>query len=249
MIKPKENLIGRQFGRLTVIRQDEDYVSPKGKHAIKWVCQCSCKNKTIVSVRDNHLRDGTTVSCGCYAKEKDRKYNNFDLSGEFGICYLNNGKQVLFDLEDYNLIKDYYWQENKYGYVVSQIQNNGIITGLRINRLIMGLESGDKRIVDHIKHNLLDNRKSQLRIVTYSQNGQNQKINSKNTSGYTGVCWSKTHNKWRAHIKLNGKQIFLGYHTDINNAINARRNAEEKYFGEYSYKNSTEELNEQDKQN
>lgn len=244
MMKPKENLIGRQFGRLTVLRQDEDYISPRGKHAVKWICQCNCQDQTIVSVRDNHLKEGSTVSCGCYAREKDKKYNNFDLSGEFGICYLNNGKQVLFDIEDYDLIKDYYWQENKYGYIVSQIQNNGIITGLRINRLIMGLENGDKRVVDHIQHNLLDNRKSQLRIVTYSQNGQNQTLNSKNTSGYTGVSWSKKYNKWRVYIKLNGKQIFLGYYNNIDDAVNARHSAEDKYFGEYSYKNSMEGSNE-----
>lgn len=44
MMKPKENLIGRQFGRLTVLRQDEDYISPRGKHAVKWICQCNCQD-------------------------------------------------------------------------------------------------------------------------------------------------------------------------------------------------------------
>ena len=239
-MKPKHNLVGQQFGRLTVIKQGEDYVSPKGRHFVKWVCKCDCEQQTIVSVRDVHLKDGSTVSCGCYAKIKDKKYNKYDLSGEYGILYLSNGKQVLFDIEDYDLIKDYYWQENKYGYIVSQIECNGSIIGLRIHRLIMGLKSDDHRVVDHIRHNLLDNRKSQLRIVTYSQNGQNQTVNSKNTSGYTGVSWSSKNNKWRAYIKINGKQKFLGYHDDINSAVSARRDAEEVYFGEYSYIKSME---------
>lgn len=44
-----------------------------------------------------------------------------------------------------------------------------------------------------------------------------------------GVCWSNTANKWRAYINLEGKQKHLGYFDDIEDAIQARKDAEDIY--------------------
>lgn len=235
-----ENLIGCKFGRLTVVGKGE-HITKDGKHRLRWICNCDC-GTTGIYVIPSHLKDGHTKSCGCITKENNRKrcrkYNKYDLKDSYGICYLVNGEEVLFDLGDYELIKDYYWKKDKYGYVVSQQQNNSIIEVVRMHRLIMGLSKDDNRIIDHIKHNQLDNRKAFLRVVDYSQNGQNQKLSSANTSGYTGVSWIKKSNKWKSYIKINSKQINLGLYDDIEDAVIARKNAEEKYFGEYSYKNS-----------
>ena len=60
-----------------------------------------------------------------------------------------------------------------------------------------------------------------------------------NTSGVTGVCFDKRINKWYAQIKVkNKKRITLGYFTNFEEAVVARKEAEQKYFGEYSYDNS-----------
>lgn len=59
----------------------------------------------------------------------------------------------------------------------------------------------------------------------------NRAINSNNTSGYRGVSYRKDRNKYRAYIKFQGKDIFLGNYDDIEDAIKARKCAEEKYFG------------------
>lgn len=68
-------------------------------------------------------------------------------------------------------------------------------------------------------------------------NGRNRvSIRSDNKSGVTGVHWSKKSGKWESSIKINGKGIFLGYFEDIEMAASARREAEEKYFGEFSRK-------------
>ena len=96
----------------------------------------------------------------------------------------------------------------------------------------------DNRRVDHINHNVKDNRKSNLRIVTISQNAINKKIVSNNTSGVTGICWNKNSCCWQAYITLNYKTKHLGCFKNKEDAIKARKDAEEKYFGEYSYKNS-----------
>lgn len=94
--------------------------------------------------------------------------------------------------------------------------------------------------IDHIHGDKTrnDNRKSNLRIVTKSQNSMNKKIMSNNTSGVTGVGRNKSKKRWTAYIVVNNKQINLGVFDDINDAIKSRKAAEEKYFGEYSYDNS-----------
>lgn len=63
-----KDLVGEKFGRLTVIKQVEDYISPKGQHAWQWLCKCSCGNETIVTT--SRLKGKTTSSCGCLQKEK-----------------------------------------------------------------------------------------------------------------------------------------------------------------------------------
>lgn len=64
--------------------------------------------------------------------------------------------------------------------------------------------------IDHINGIKNDNRFSNLREATRSENCQNKIKQSNNTSGYTGVSWHKATQKWSANIKLNGKQTYLG---------------------------------------
>ena len=69
----------------------------------------------------------------------------------------------------------------------------------------------------------------------------NSKLPNNNTSGIKGVCWNKNYQKWFAYIKINQKSINLGYFINFDDAVKARKEAEEKYFGEYSYDNSMKE--------
>ena len=103
----------------------------------------------------------------------------------------------------------------------------------------MGISDHNTQI-DHIhgKKSRNDNRKDNLRIVTISQNQMNVPIRIDNTSGITGVTFEKTREKWIANIQCNNKKIYLGQYNDKNTAVKVRKEAEEKYFGEYSYDNS-----------
>ena len=86
----------------------------------------------------------------------------------------------------------------------------------------MGLKEGryeSNLIVDHINHDKSDNRKSNLRIVTSSQNNINRKRLSSNTSGKTGVFQRGDSGKWRAFINVNKKKINLGTFADFDEAV------------------------------
>jgi len=92
--------------------------------------------------------------------------------------------------------------------------------------------------VDHITHgtmSFIDNRRCNLRSATRSQNSINKPTPITNTSGVKGVSWYRRDKKWYARIKANGKQQHLGSFEDINDAIEARRRAEEKYHGEFAH--------------
>lgn len=65
--------------------------------------------------------------------------------------------------------------------------------------------------IDHIDQDKLNNRIENLRDVTQAENTKNQRITTRNNSGYIGVSWSRENKKWNAYIKLNKKKIHLGY--------------------------------------
>ncbi len=222
--------------RLTVLKQAEDYIDPKGHHSAQWLCQCSCGSDPII-VKQSCIKDGTTKSCGCLHKEISReicknrhKTNNYDLSGEYGVGWTSNtNEKFYFDLEDYDLIKDYCWAacEPVKGYVRIETKINN--KGVNMSQLLTG-----KNDIDHIDRNPMNNRRSNLREATRSQQGMNRNKQSNNTSGFIGVYWNKRENKWVASLKINNKQKHIGYFVNKNDAIMARLNAEYKLFGEFA---------------
>jgi len=237
------DLTGRTFGKLTVIKRVEDYISPKGQHHTQWLCECSCEEHNRIIVIGNNLTKNNTLSCGCWQKEQARdfnkEYNTYDLTSQnYGIGYTLKGEEFYFDLEDYDKIKNYCWHMTNRGYIATRDKNR---KGRRIHfhRLVMGL-TNEKIDVDHIHGNKTrnDNRKENLRIATRSQNNMNSALSKNNLSGVTGVYFDKNANKWSASITINYKTLHLGLFDTFTEAVQARKRAEEIYFGEYSYDNS-----------
>lgn len=226
------------FGRLLVLSQTDDYINPSGRHFSRWLCQCQCQNKTLTSVGTTSLKTGTIKSCGCLKSEKTiethRKHNIYDLSGDYGVGYTVKNEVFYFDLEDYDKIKDYYWSIDKYGYVVNTK------TGIKQHRLIMGIIDCQDVVVDHVYHNTNDNRKQFLRLCTYSENNKNKQPN-RSYKYKTGVDFLEKKCKWRSRICVNYKTIYLGNFDDYASAVKARELAEDKYFGEFSYKEQRNE--------
>lgn len=234
-----KDLTGKTFGRLTAIRRVDDKILPNGQKSAMWECLCECGNVCIVEGR--LLQSGTTRSCGCLQRESQknnlnqRKYNQYNLDEEYGVGYTanedsNGNNEFWFDKEDYDKIKDYCWFFNN-DYVVAHGENHKTIY---LHKLIIPSEME----VDHIQHNKYDNRKSMLRIATDSQNAINKGVRSNNTSGTTGVSKIKRLNKWQVNITINGNTKYLGIFDSFDDAVVARKEAEEKYFGSWSFDKS-----------
>lgn len=90
------------------------------------------------------------------------------------------------------------------------------------------------RDLDHRNTKPDDNRFTNLRLATKSQNAQNKKMRSDNSAGFKGV--SPHHNKWRSVITKNGVRYRLGTFTTAEEAHAAYRSAARKLFGKYAYK-------------
>ena len=77
--------------------------------------------------------------------------------------------------------------------------------------------------IDHINGSPVDNRISNLRSVTFEENGKNMKLNSNNSSGLMGVHWHALSKKWQARITCNKTRLHLGYFRDFFEACCARK--------------------------
>jgi len=97
-----------------------------------------------------------------------------------------------------------------------------------LHRLITSAPAGLQ--VDHIDHNTLNNRRSNLRFVTNAENQQNRAGAQKNnkSSGIRGVCFCTREQRWRAKVKLNGNEIFLGYFNNKEDAAKVAKEARAK---------------------
>lgn len=85
--------------------------------------------------------------------------------------------------------------------------------------------------IDHENRNPSDNRIVNLRPCGQSKNSGNIGLSSHNTSGFKGVCWDKSRNKWTVHIKVHGVQTFLGRYVSLDDAVKAYDVAAINHFG------------------
>lgn len=230
-----KDIKGHKFNMLEVI--EYDHSTRVGTY---WKCKCDCGNSVIV--QRNHLISGHTKSCGCLNQKKRHertKQNNYDLSGEFGIGYTTNtNAEFYFDLEDYDKIKKYCWMERvgeRQGYIVS----SGI-QQLSMHRYLINA-SEKIETIDHINHNVKDNRKSNLREATYSQNNRNRGTFSNNTIGERGI-YQYDNGTYRASIVKDGHE-YAKTSKNLDVVKIWRRNKERELYGEWSYDESRGDTN------
>jgi len=157
---------------------------------------------------------------------------------------LTQGKYAIVDPEDYEELARYNWYavQSPRGFYaqrsVSVKAKNGRSgqENVRMHRVILKAPEG--KFVDHINHNGLDNRKSNLRICTMQQNSWNMRKQRGNcTSQYKGVSWRKDAGKWQARIIYNAKAISIGFFDDEKAAAISYDAKAKELFGEYASPN------------
>lgn len=179
---------------------------------------------------------------------KTKGFNEFCIDGDVATIFIEkrDGTKVetIVDAEDIPRLQalnarwHVQWIEKLQNYYVLTSYRYGEpgkrkATTLILQRVILNVD-GDRRIhVDHINHNQLDNRKSNLRITTQSQNARNRRgPNKNNTSGYRNVTYID--GMWHIQMYVNGKNIYFGKYADVHEAGKAAKQIREKIYGEFA---------------
>lgn len=227
--------VGKRFGKLTIISLPEFKDCSNSRKRIVYKCKCDCGNECVV-LRDC-LLNNKTKSCGCLNREmaaqrcaNRRNRNKFVLKDGYYEVYDENNRMFLIDEDKRSTIENMYWSFNDAGYVHSKYNKQHYL----LHRFIT--QCPDNMVIDHIhgKETRFDNRMSNLRICTNQENTCNQKLSSNNTSGCTGVR-KISEAKWTAQIGYKNRKIHLGTYGSFEDAVKARKEAERKYFNEWSY--------------
>lgn len=210
---------GTQFGHLTILAYE-------GCGRYSALCDCG----KFSHPTKHNLISGHSRSCGNCGTNRYRKVGERTVE-----ITTTNGYKVLIDAEDEEKVRQYKW------HVIKDKKGNlSVITSDRIyiHQLVIDFPSGE---VDHINLDRLDNRKSNLRVVTHQQNQINQPLQKNNTSGVSGVSFYPPRNKYRARIKIGQHEIHLGYYSTFEEAVQARNVGMECMFGEYGRYNDVPE--------
>lgn len=138
---------------------------------------------------------------------------------------------TVVDSDKYDLVKNYTWSVLRRSENLLYAQSSCKIL---MHRLILGVIGSD-RIVDHKDGDGLNNRTSNLRIATYSQNMFNRiKGRGRTSSIYKGVHWSNYHKKWKAQINLDRRRRSLGYFMSEKEAALAYNAAAIDLYGDFA---------------
>ena len=208
------DLTGCRFGRLVVLKRGEDK---------KWLCICDCGNEK--STTGELLRTGRTKSCGCLRREANAersvkwdniKRKNYRLYNTWRAIISRCDNPTDKKYPDYggrgiSLCKEWY----DFDRFVEWDKSNGYSEDLTIDR----------------KNTNEGYSPENCRWETYSIQSHNTRLKKNNTSGVRGVNFNKRTGKWMVRLWVDGKRKSFGYFYDLEEAINARKEAEIKYLG------------------
>lgn len=156
---------------------------------------------------------------------------------------VSNGKyHAIVDDEDYAILIQWKWRWSS-GYASRNVRykdENGmrkrktVRMHVQINNTPVGFST------DHINGDKMDNRRYNLRTVTWQQNQMNKKVSKHSTSGFKGVGWCKITNNWRVTMTVAGKYLTLGRFNCVKEAARKYNEFAKKYHGEYARLNIIE---------
>lgn len=148
------------------------------------------------------------------------------------VIMTSKGRDIFVDEEDLPKLSGFHWEISTRDYVRGRKQINGLRKQVLLHRVIM--DAKDDELVDHINGNVLDNRKSNLRIATHQENSANRKTPTINKVGYKGVNKVSGYEKYKAYIQVGDKQAHLGYFDNPHDAARVYNLWAVDIYGEFA---------------
>ena len=146
---------------------------------------------------------------------------------------LTGGFTTVIDEADWPLVAPYTWctvkQGTRYPYAKAWAREGADRRVIFMHRLI--LNAPPELQIDHKNHDTLDNRRSNLRLVTNAQNQANLRARG-GTSRFRGVRWFK--NRWQAAVMFHGRLHYLGRYDDEEEAARAVDRALLAWWGDHA---------------
>lgn len=176
----------------------------------------------------------------CATCRRDMAQTPID-NGDGTFCIpFGHGNRALVDAQDVPLVAGYHWYLVNSGYAFAQC-GDGKRIGM--HRLILGLADDDRRVGDHINRDKLDNRRCNLRAVTYAENNRRRVCGKPAgaTSQFRGVSWTSSKRRWRAAIRANYRTKCLGYFRNELDAARAYDAAARHFYGDFATLNFPDE--------
>lgn len=199
---------------------------------------CGCIVSEMITARNKDLS---------VKRNKPEKYKDNSLvineDGSIRVYDENKDYSFLVDKEDYEYIKQWYWRKdvrgdnpNKWYWVtnnkVEDIKKGGK-WALKLHQLIAQRKYGNNYnpdfVPDHLSRDPDDNRRCNIVQKSNMDNSHNRKLSKTNKSGKTGVYQRKDTGNYVANITVNYKNIYLGEYSKYEEAVKARKEAENKY--------------------
>lgn len=204
------DLTDQTFGRLTALEI-------KGRDcsgAAMWKCQCTCGNTKTIS--GSNLRAGRTKSCGCLQKERATTHGMTKTSEyptwadmKRRCINPNHAAYKYYGGRGITVCKE--WLHSFETFFKDMGERP---SGLTLER------------IDNDKGYYLEN----CIWATPTEQGRNRGLYINNPSGFVGVYWREERNRWVVFIGANNKTIYLGDFSNLEDAINARKEGEKRYW-------------------
>lgn len=174
---------------------------------------CLSKNDKKVLLREPYDYRKENLFCG----------NRYKLCDDYYEVECFDKTIFKIDICDYDMVKDYVWHLSN-NYIVGKVDKKEI----KLHRFLLSPTKEEE--IDHKDRDTLNNRRNNLRIISRSENCFNRGLQSNNTSGQVGVYKLTDYNRFAAQINYDGNRIYLGSFDTHEEAVNARKRAEEKYY-------------------
>lgn len=214
-IRKSKFLPGGRFGRLTIVGRPK-IEKTKHRNIRFYPCKCDCGNEDVVHIRDYNLTSGNTTSCGCVGMESRI------IHGMTGTPTYNTWEAMIRRCSPAH--KDRFPRYAGRGITVCEKWKTfeGFFEDMGVRP--------EGHTLDRIDYDGNYN-KGNCRWATESVQGYNKPLDPNNTSGKSGVSFYSGSQKWSAEIHVQGEHIRLGMFDSFNEAVQARENAEIKYYG------------------